>query len=49
MAQTHYWTGRNRLESQVFYDAARKDYEQKQQKYDAVVAEANANQGLVQR
>ena len=33
----------------VFYDAARKDYEQKQQEYDAVVAEANARQRILSK
>ena len=47
MAQTHYWTQGKSLESsESSIDAARKDYEQKQQEYDAVVAEANARKDI---
>ena len=50
MAQTHYWTQGKSLEySESSIDAARKDYEQKQQEYDAVVAEANARQRILSK
>ncbi len=49
MAQTHYWTQGKSLESsESSIDAARKDYEQKQQEYDAV-AEANARQRILSK
>ena len=50
MAQTHYWTQGKSLEfSESSIDAARKDYEQKQQEYDAVLAEANARQRILSK
>lgn len=50
MAQTHYWTQSKSLEySESSIDAARADYEQKQQEYDAVVAESNARQRILSK
>ncbi len=44
MAQTHTVQGKSLVQS-LFIDAPRKDYEQKQQEYDAVVVEAGTVRG----